>query len=399
MVEVALGRLEPEVVQAHLLARGAERDDAQRLRLAAREQRRAVRARQRLDVDRDLADLALRAAVRALLVDRDALADDVLLERVEGELRGRAVLAVLGRVGRPGVLLQDLFLDGLRRGLALQLVLDGGRLIERGAMRLRDLLHQVLVGLRDLDLLLGRAGLALQLALRFAQLLDRGVRDVQRVEDLGLGHFVGAALDHQDGLVGAGHDEVHVGDEELLLRRIDDEVALDLADPHRADGRRVRDVGDHQRGGRAVHRQHVVGVDLVHGERQVDQLRLAPPALREQRAQRAVDHARDQRRLLPRAALALEERAGDLARGIHALLHVHGEREEVDVPEISGRRGGQHHGVACRHGDGAGGLLGHLPGLEGDLGPADLDGDPVHFRHMSHFLAPASEGGGPSASS
>ena len=214
------------------------------------------------------------------------------------------------------------------------------------------------------------------------QLLDRGVRDVQRVEDLGLGHLVGAALDHQHGLFGAGHDEIHVGDEELLLRRVDDEVALDLADPHRADGRRVRDVGDHQRGGRAVHRQHVVGVDLVHGEREVDQLRLAPPALREERPQRAVDHAGDQRRLLAGAALALEERAGDLARGVHALLDIHRQREEVDVAEVARGRSGEHDGVACRDGHGAGGLLGHLAGLEGDLGPADLDGDPVHFRHM-----------------
>ena len=61
------------------------------------------------------------------------------------------------------------------------------------------------------------------------------VRDVERVEDLGLGDLVGARLDHQDGLVGARHDEVEVGLEQLLLGRVDDEVALDLADPHGAD--------------------------------------------------------------------------------------------------------------------------------------------------------------------
>ena len=263
------------------------------------------------------------------------------------------------------------------------LSVDGGRLVELLAVRLGDLLDQVLVGLRDLDLQLGLAGLLLQLDLRGAQLLDRGMRDVQRVEDLGLGHLVGAALDHQHGLVGTSDDEIHVGGEELLLGRVDDEVAVDLADAHGADGRRVRNVGDHQRGGRAVHRQDVVRVDLVHGEREVDQLRLTPPALREERTQRAVDHAGDQRRLLAGAALALEERAGDLARGVHALLDIHRQREEVDVAEISGGRRGQHDGVACRDRHGAGGLLGHLARLEGDLGPADFDGDPVHFRHMS----------------
>ena len=383
MVEVALGRLETEVVQAHLLARGAERDDAERLRLAAREQRGAVRARQRLDVDRDLADLTLGAAVRALLLDGDALADDPLLERVERQLRGLAGLGVVVGVGGAGVLLQHLGLDGLGRLLALQLVRDRGRLVQLLAVRLLDLLDQVVVGLRDLDLQLGLAGLLLQLDLRGAQLLDRGMRDVQRVEDLGLGHLVGAALDHQHGLVGTSDHEVHVGGEQLLLGRVDDEVAVDLADADGADGRRVRNVGDHQRGGRAVHRQDVVRVDLVHGEREVDQLRLTPPALGEERTKRAVDHAGDQRRLLAGAALALEERAGDLARGVHALLDIHRQREEVDVTEIScsGRR--QHDRVARRDRHGPGGLLGHLSRLEGDLGSADFDGDPVHFRHMS----------------
>ena len=37
------------------------------------------------------------------------------------------------------------------------------------------------------------------------------MRDVERVEHLGLGDLVGAGLDHQDGVVGAGDDEVEVG--------------------------------------------------------------------------------------------------------------------------------------------------------------------------------------------
>ena len=88
VVPVELFRLQAERVEAHLLLERAHRDDAQRLRLPAREQRRAVRARQHADLDRDVADLVLRATVRALLLDRDALADDLLLELVEGELRG-----------------------------------------------------------------------------------------------------------------------------------------------------------------------------------------------------------------------------------------------------------------------------------------------------------------------
>ena len=78
------------------------------------------------------------------------------------------------------------------------------------------------------------------------------------------------------------------------------------------------------------------------------ELRLTTPALREQRAQRAVDHARDQRRLLAGAALALEEGAGDLARGVHALLDIHRQREEVDVAQVARGGGGEDDGVARR---------------------------------------------------
>ncbi len=40
-----------------------------------------------------------------------------------------------------------------------------------------------------------------------------------------------------------------------------------------------------------------------------------------------------------------------------------------------------------------GGLLGHLARLEGDLGTADFDGNPVHFRHMSLSYARLGVGG------
>ncbi len=203
--------------------------------------------------------------------------------------------------------------------------------------------------------------------------------DVERVEDLGLGDHVGPGLDHQDGLFGAGHDQIEVGVlEEVLLVGVDDEVAVDLADADRADGVGQRDRRDHQRRGGAVHREDVVRVDVVDRERDRDELRLITPALGEERADRPVDHARGQRALLARAALALEEGAGDLARGVHPLLDVHAQREEVDVAEVAAVAVFEHHGVALTDDDGAGCLLGHLARLEGDLGAGDLDGDRGH---------------------
>jgi hypothetical protein len=164
-----------------------------------------------------------------------------------------------------------------------------------------------LVNLRRLDLDLLLAGLLAKLLHRGDELLDLAVRDVEGVEDLGLGDAVRARLDHQDRLFGARDDQVHVEILEPLLLRIDDEVAVELPDPDRADVLGHGDVGDREGGGGAVHREDVVGVDMVHGHRLGNQLGLAVPALRKEGSQGAVDHAGRQGGLLAGPGLASEE--------------------------------------------------------------------------------------------
>src|SRR5581483_12436441 len=92
---------------------------------------------------------------------------------------------------------------------------------------------------------------------------------------------------------------------------------------------------------------------------------------------RAVDHARGQDRSLGRAPLALEEAARDLPGGVHPLLDVDRQREEVRAlarlhPPLCGR---EHHRLARADDDRAVGLLGELARLEGDLLVTDRDGD------------------------
>ena len=58
-------------------------------------------------------------------------------------------------------------------------------------------------------------------------------------------------------------------------------------------------------------------------------LDLVAESVREQRTDRPVDQARDQRLVLGRPTLALEEAAGDLSGGEALLLVVDGQREEI----------------------------------------------------------------------
>src|SRR5882724_10398932 len=105
------------------------------------------------------------------------------------------------------------------------------------------------------------------------------------------------------------------------------------------------------------------------------------PSLREERANRAVDHPRRKRGLLSGPCLAAEERARDLARGVVLFLNVNGEGEEVDVADVARGRRAEDHRVAGAHHDGATRLTGELSGLEGDLLAAYFHRDTAYFEH------------------
>ena len=116
-----------------------------------------------------------------------------------------------------------------------------------------------------------------------------------------------------------------------------------------------------------------------------DDLRLVAIALVEQRPDGAVDQAGDQGLLLARASLALEEAAGDLARGEGLLLVVDGEREEVDaLPRALGAHGGaEHDGLAIAGEHGAVGLPRDAARFQGQRAAAPLDG---YFLWIQHGL-------------
>ena len=99
---------------------------------------------------------------------------------------------------------------------------------------------------------------------------------------------------------------------------------------------------------------------------QRDDLRLVAPARREERAARPVDQAAGEHFLFGRLALALEEAAGDAARGVGVFAVVDRQRQEIDALARGGRVAGgdEDHGVARAHDDGAVGLLRELAGFE-----------------------------------
>ncbi len=222
----------------------------------------------------------------------------------------------------------------------------------------------------------GLPDLRAQVVDHVADALDLAVGELERLQHRLFGDLVGAGLDHRQRVARADHDQVEIGVLVGLLEcRIDDELAVDprhANSAHRAEERQRR---DRERGGRAVDAEDVVPVDHVRGEDGADHLHLVAEALRPERPDRPVDHARGEGRPLGRLSFALEEAARDLPGGIHPLLDVDRQREEVRIGAgllpADGRR--EDHRVARADDDCAVGLLRDLAGLERDLATTDLD--------------------------
>ena len=359
-----------ERVDGLFVAAGAERGDHQRLGFAAGEQGGAVGARQHAGADGDRAHGAGVAAVDARLAGEDAVAHHAGFEAVE------RVLDVVGsdrvHVGA------DQFGEGLAahfidRAHARLLLLDvvGGLQAVFG-QRLEALDHRGVLGQR-LPVPGVGAGFVGQFVDRGDRGLHLGVAEHDRAQHDVFGQFHGFGLDHQHGGLGAGDDQVERRILQLRMGRVEHIFAVEEADARRAHRAVERQTGQRQRGRRPDQRGDVgadFGVGRHHGG---DDLHFVEEALREERADRTVDQARNQGFAFRRAAFALEETAGNAAGGVGLFLIVDGQREEIlaRLDFVLGDHGDQHHGVVHVDDDGAGSLAGDFTGFQGDLMTAE----------------------------
>ena len=196
-------------------------------------------------------------------------------------------------------------------------------------------------------------------------LLDRSVRGLERLDGFLFGHLVGARFDHHDAVLRAGHHQVEAALLPLREGRVDDVLAIDQADAHRGDGLFDRHLRQRERRARAGERQDVGVVFGVGRKHERNDLGFERPSGGEERPDRPIDHAAGERFLFGGLAFALEEAAGNAARGIGVFAVVDGERKEVNSFALARgmARGDEHHGVAHADNHRAVGLLGQLAGL------------------------------------
>ena len=282
-------------------------------------------------------------------------------------------------------LLEQVLLDGAHLALALQLALDEQRRGEGLAALGADEVHLVL-RLRDVvDVLVGLAERAAHLDLEVDDLLDFLVRALECRHEVLVADLAGGALHHEELAAQAGVEEVDVALLLLLVRGVDDPLAVDAADADAADRAHERDLADVQRGRGGVDGEEVGLARAVALDQHAVHLHVVVVAVGEQRADRTVAHAGREYLLRGGTRLALEEAAGELARRVELLAVLALEREEVDALARRVRVGdGREHGrVAVAHGDGAGGLLRQEAGLYHEVCPRDVDLELLGIFHVA----------------
>ncbi len=371
----ALVVLAVHVLDLLLVVGRAERAGDKCLRLAAGEDHRAVRAGQHTRLGPDGPDLVELPAIEAHPALEDLVAQHFLFQALEDGLGlglARGVGLIEGR--------KELLLHLIHARVVRELVAQPHGLGERRERLLLDIARQLRVDVFHHHLALRLAGILRKRVDRRDDLLDRGVAGLERPGDLLLGHLVRAGFHHHQAVLAARQDDVHQAALPLLVGRVDDVFAVDQADADARNGRVERNLRQRQRRRGAGNRQHVGVVLLVGRENQGDDLRFVPPARREQRPDRPVDHAGGEDFLVRHLAFALEEPAGNAARRVGVLAVVDGQGQEIDVLARAGRAtgGDEHHRVAEADEDSPVGLLGQLAGFERKGLRADLQFTRMH---------------------
>ncbi len=332
-------------------------------------------ARQHADFGDDLAHGLGIAAVDALAGIEDVPANDLGFQFLEHA--GDAQLVVFRLLAFREIVRHHLFLGLADRGVAVLLDRNGISGAQIGLDQPEYFLFQRAF-VDDLDVARLFRGLLGEFNDGVDHRLEVPVSEHHRAEHDVFVEFLGFQLDHQHRVGRAGDDQIELGLDHFVERRVEHVFVIDEADAGGTDRALEGGAGNRQRRRGGNQRQNVGIVFHVVRQHGDDDLGLVAPALDEQRTNRAIDQAGDQRLLFGGPTFALEIAAGNTSRGIGLLDVVDGQRQEVDAfaRRLRGDHGGEHDGLAVGGEHGAVGLTGDLAGFkpEGTTTPIDLDG-------------------------
>ena len=363
-------------IQPLLVLAGAERGRHQSLRLAAREQRRAVRAGQQADLHADGTHLVEGAPVGPLMLVDDVVAEQFLLEGVE-KVGGLAPLDFIVFVVALDQCLADL------RNLAVAFELDVLRgvhgLVERGLGLLPDLSKQRLVPSRRLEFALADSESLEQLFFRGQDPADLAVCVLDGLDDRGLRDLARRGFHHYNRFFAPCHHDVQQARLGLCIRRVRHQLPIHQTHADAGDRRRERNVGKVKRGGPG-HQADGVGVVVRVGRKHHgNNLRFVAIALGEHGAHGAVNQPAGEDFLFCGTPFALEKPAGNFPRRVSVLAVIHRQWKEINtLARLVRTRRRQHYGVAVTYHRGTVRLPGDLTHFDAQIISAERNAHSIH---------------------
>src|SRR5262249_13250414 len=185
--------------------------------------------------------------------------------------------------------------------------------------------------------------------------------------------FERAGLHYYDGFFGRRDDDIQRAGLLLGNRRVGNELPIEQADANGGDRGGKRQVRAIRGRSSSSDGNDIRVVFAVCSKNQRVDLGFIAPRFREERAHRSVNQARDEDFTLGRTAFALEEAAGNLARGIGVLAIVNGQGEKVFVIRLWRHDGGiENYCVAIFGNNGSIGLLCDLGRFENERPAANF---------------------------
>ena len=202
--------------------------------------------------------------------------------------------------------------------------------------------------------------------LPLAEAPDRTMRLVQRINHRLLADLVGLSLNHHQGILFSGHDQVHVTLLGLLHRRVHDKLSVDARHAHLSNRPLERRPRKHESCGGAYARHHVGVVFRSGRDDEVYEVDIVVKPVRKQGADGPINEPRRKGFLISWASLPLNKPARHLPSSGKLLTVVHSQREEVRLlHRVADCGGGEHHGVSHAHHDRPVGLLRNASSLKG----------------------------------
>ena len=192
------------------------------------------------------------------------------------------------------------------------------------------------------------------------------VRELERFHELLFRHFLRGAFNHDDVVFRADVNQIEIAVSALVVRWVRDELAIHATHAHRANRAGKWNVGNAERGGRAVDRENIRIVLSVGAEQDRNDLRVVEITRGKERPERPIRHARGERFFFGRPAFAFEIAAGKFSDRRCFFAVIDGERKPILSFLDLGRgdRADEHHGVAGGDDDRAVGELGDFAGFD-----------------------------------